>query len=142
MPEPLTLQVGVKILLTNAEGKFLLLRRSLVKYPDIKGRWDIVGGRIDVGTPLVENLKREIREETGLTLAGTPTLIAAQDILRKKGFHVVRLTYVGKAEGTIVLDTAENDLSQWYSWQELKALDDVDMYFKELLADDSLWKDF
>ena len=54
------LQVGVKILLKNSDGKFLLLRRSLEKYPEIKGRWDIVGGRIDPGIALKENLIREM----------------------------------------------------------------------------------
>src|SRR3989344_8931904 len=89
------LQVGVKILLKNKDGKYLLLRRSLKKYPEIQGRWDIVGGRINPGSTLLENLKREVKEETGLTLTGTPRLLAAQDILRNNGRHVVRLTYLG-----------------------------------------------
>ncbi len=127
------LQVGVKILLKNEEGKYMLLRRSLVKYPDAKGRWDIVGGRIELGTPLLENLKREVKEETNMDLAGEPRLRAAQDILRVPGRHVVRLTYVGEATGEIILDTTENDLYQWYSAEELAHLDDVDIYVKELL---------
>ena len=99
------LQVGVKILLKNKEGKYLLLRRSLEKYPEIKGRWDAVGGRIEPGTSLMDNLRREVREETALTIVGMPTLIGGQDILRVPGKHIVRLTYMGEAEGEIVLDT-------------------------------------
>jgi len=45
--EPRTLQVGVKVLLKNKAGQYLLLRRALEKYPEIQGRWDIVGGRIN-----------------------------------------------------------------------------------------------
>ncbi len=127
------LQVGVKALLKNGEGKYLVLRRSLKKYPDVKGRWDIVGGRIEIGTPLLDNLKREIKEETGMDLAGEPQLLAAQDILRKEDKHVVRLTYLGEAIGDIVLDTNENDAYQWFTKAELEHQDDVDMYFKELL---------
>ncbi|HEY4523685.1 MAG TPA: NUDIX hydrolase [Candidatus Paceibacterota bacterium] len=140
MENNIILQVGVKILLQNKEGKYLLLRRSLEKYPEIVGRWDIVGGRINPGQALLENLKREIKEETGLKLLHEPKLIAAQDILRKSDRHVVRLTYVGEASGKITLDTSENDIYKWYSWEELMALDDVDMYFKELLEDKSLWE--
>jgi len=55
MENNIILQVGVKALLQNSEGKYLLLRRSLEKYPEIKGRWDIVGGRIDPGSILIEN---------------------------------------------------------------------------------------
>jgi len=49
MENNLILQVGVKILLQNQKNKYLLLRRSLEKYPEIQGRWDIVGGRINTG---------------------------------------------------------------------------------------------
>lgn len=91
------------------------------------------GGRIEIGTPLLENLKREVREETGMDLAGEPRLCAAQDILRAEGKHVVRLTYTGDAIGEIVLDTSENDTYRWFTKKELIHLDDVDIYFKELL---------
>lgn len=139
MENNLILQVGVKILLKNKDGQYLLLRRSLEKYPNIKGRWDIVGGRIDTDKTLIENLQREVSEETGLEIVRNPKLIAAQDILREAGYHVIRLTYLGKTKGEVELDTKENDLYKWYSWEELKRLDDVDIYFKELLNDQSLW---
>lgn len=133
MESEIKLQVGVKILLKNEEGKFLLLHRSVEKYPEVKGRWDIVGGRIEPGTKLLENLKREVKEETGLELIGEPQLIAAQDILRNAGKHVVRLTYLGEAKGKVTLDTNENDSYQWYTPKELLTLEDIDMYLKELL---------
>lgn len=135
MGNNIVLQVGVKVLLKNEAGKYLLLRRSVEKYPEAKGRWDIVGGRINPGQTLLENLAREVAEETGLKLTGTPKLIAAQDILRKPGYHVVRLTYLGRAAGEVKLDETENDLFKWYDGDELLALDDLDMYFKELLND-------
>ncbi len=139
MEDQIILQVGVKILLQNKEGQYLLLRRSLEKYPDVKGRWDIVGGRINPGKTLMENLEREIKEETGLKLVGIPKLMAAQDIMRKAGHHVVRLTYVGEADGEIKLDTEENDIYKWFTKEELLALDDVDMYFKELINNGSIF---
>lgn len=137
----ITLQVGVKILLKNKDGKYLLIRRSIEKYPEVTtGRWDIVGGRIAPGTALLDNLKREIKEETNLELIGVPKLIAAQDIIPKPDRHIVRLTYIGEAKGEIKLDTAENDQYKWYGWEELLALPDTDAYFRKLLQDDSLWK--
>lgn len=136
--ENITLQVGVKVLLKNKEGKCLLLRRSLEKYPDVHGRWDIAGGRIDAGTPLLDNLHREIKEETGLHMIGFPCLIAAQDILRHPERHIVRLTYVGHADGEVMLDMIENDQFQWLSWNELMQLDDLSIYFKALLEDLSI----
>ena len=127
------LQVGVKILLKNKQGKYLLLRRSLKKYPEIRGRWDIPGGRINPGSTLLENLRREIKEETNLRLIGEPHLIAAQDILRSLDRHVVRLTYVGNAAGEVRLDTKENDEYKWLGQDEFEKMEDVDIYFRELL---------
>lgn len=128
------LQVGVKILLKNKEGRYLLVRRSLEKYPEIeaKNSWDIVGGRIIPGSPLLENLKREVREETSLDLVQEPKLIAAQDILRIPGRHVVRLTYLGSVEGEPKLDEENTDF-QWLSREELTSAQDLDIYLRELL---------
>ena len=141
MESNIVLQVGVKILLQNKDGNYLLLRRSLEKYSEIQGRWDIVGGRINPGETLLDSLKREIKEEISLVFEGLPTLIAAQDIIRNNGRHVVRLTYVGKIDGEVILDTEENDMFKWYTFDELKSLDDLDIYFKELLNNELLWKD-
>ena len=127
------LQVGVKIAIVR-EGKILLLKRASGKYSDIKrDRWDIVGGRINPGTPLVENLKREVLEETKMNLLEEPKLLAAQDILKNENKHVVRLTYTGQALGEPILDQDHEE----FKWMDLKDLQDLgenlDIYFKELL---------
>lgn len=126
------LQVGVKVLLKNPEGKFLLLRRNPKKYPEVGPKWDIVGGRIDPGSSLLENLKREIKEETGLDLTVEPKLIAAQDILSVPGKHVVRLTYVGEIDGEPKIDEDHLE-AKWFTAEEIKKLEPIDSYFKELL---------
>lgn len=128
------LQVGVKALLRNPEGKFLLVKRSVKKYPEVGPRWDIVGGRINPGTSLIENLKREIKEEVCLNLVSPPQLVAAQDILRIPGRHVVRLTYFGIISGDPVLDE-DHDEFKWFTLSEIQALpeDELDIYFRELL---------
>lgn len=128
----MTLQVGVKILLKNKEGKYLLVRRDAKKYPEVGAKWDIVGGRIDPGTTLIENLKREVKEETGLLIDGEPTIIKVQDILRVEGLHVVRLTYTGEADGEVILSD-EHDKYDWFTLDEMLELEPMDIYFKEIL---------
>lgn len=127
------LQVGVKIFIKNNEGKYLLLKRSPEKYKSVTGSWDIVGGRIDTGTPLMENLKREIYEETNMQLNPEPKLVWAQDILRLPEKHVVRLSYEGTAQGDIKLDTNENIEYAWLTVAEMLALEDLDPYVREIL---------
>ncbi len=128
------LQVGVKVLLKNSEGKYLLLMRSDKKYPEAPPKWDIAGGRINPGTPLLENLKREVKEETNLDLKKDVQLVAAQDILRIPGRHVVRLTYLGEADGNPRIDEEHTDF-RWFGMAEMKNLrdDELDKYFKDLL---------
>lgn len=129
-----TLQVGVKILLKNSEGKYLLLRRNPKKYPEMPPVWDLVGGRIEPGRPLLENLQREILEETGLNFPAPANLVAAQDILRVEGRHVVRLTYEGEVEGQPEINE-ESLEHKWYTKEELLGLKEgeVDIYFMEIL---------
>lgn len=127
------LQVGVKALLKNSNGKYLVVRRSPTKYPEVVDQWDIVGGRINPGTPLLGNLKREILEETGLTLVDEPRIIAAQDILRITGRHVVRLTYIARIDGDVKLDDDHSEY-RWVTLDELRVIESIDRYLKELLA--------
>ena len=129
------LQVGVKALLKNSEGKYLLIRRSSEKYPEVGAKWDIVGGRIDPGTTLLENLKREIKEEVNLDLKALPRLVAAQDILKVAGRHVVRLTYMGSIEGEPKITDTDHSEWKWFTLKEIKNLsaEELDSFFKELL---------
>lgn len=127
------LQVGTKAFLKNSEGKFLLVKRSQEKYKNTKGTWDIVGGRIEPGTTLLENLKREIKEETGLEVTSEPVLICAQDIIRAPEKHVVRLTYIASIKGDIRLDTSENTEYKWLSLEEVRNQEDIDVYVKEII---------
>ncbi len=129
----MTLQVGVKIFLRNPEGKYLLVKRSSEKYKNAKGNWDIVGGRIEAGSSLIENLRREVKEETQLEITSEPVLIYAQDIMPNEEKHVVRLSYSGETSGEPTLDTSENIEYKWLSIQEIKAHDDLDTYIKEIL---------
>ena len=126
------LQVGTKIILQNKEVKILLLHRNWEKYPEVKkdNSWDIVGGRINIGTPLLENLKKEIFEETKLNLEEEPRLVAAQDILRADK-HVVRLTYLGRIEGEPILDEY-HDSYKWVTLEEVKKEAGLDQYFREV----------
>lgn len=126
------LQVGVKALLRNKEGKYLLVKRSPEKYPEAANRWDIVGGRINPGQTLVENLKREIKEETNLDLKKEPNLVAAQDILRIAGKHIVRLTFVGEIDGMPELDEDHTEF-RWLTEEEVMNIDHLDIYVKELI---------
>ncbi|MFA5932179.1 MAG: NUDIX domain-containing protein [Candidatus Paceibacterota bacterium] len=125
------LQVGVKIFLKNKDGKYLTILRSGEKYTNVPVHWEFAGGRINPGSVLLENLKREVMEETGLEITGEPKLLAAQDLIRPHK-HIVRLTYSGFADGEVKLSDEHTDY-QWLSLEDIKKLEPMDKYFKEVL---------
>lgn len=111
----------------------MLVRRNPQKYPEVGPKWDIVGGRINPGSPLLENLKREILEEVGLVYQGHPKLVAAQDILRVEGKHVVRLTYQGEIEGQPAIDSDHLEF-KWFLPGEILSLGkELDIFFQEII---------
>ena len=127
------LRVGVKILLKNSRGEFLVLQKNSAKYPEMGSKWDIPGGRIDAGSTLEDNLKREVNEETGLQVAKITKLLAAQDIIKpEKEKHTVRLTYLGEADGEVKLSDEHTDF-KWLPLSEIKKLEQIDRYLKEVL---------
>ncbi len=132
-PKNTQLQVGVKIFLKNKDGKYLLLKRSLKKYAKVKGAWDIVGGRIKFGTRLMENLRREVMEETKLEIKSEPILLCAQDIISDTYGHIVRLSYVGDTDGEPILDEEENTEYKWLTIEEIKSQEGLDIYVKEVM---------
>lgn len=58
---PCTYRISVKAVIKNASGQVLLVREK-------DGSWELPGGGLEHGETIKEALRREIAEETGLTL--------------------------------------------------------------------------
>jgi len=119
--QDIKLEVGVKALIMNDAGQYLALKRSKPYPGEEEPRWDIPGGRINLGETLLDALAREIKEETNLKMTGTPEIILGQDILRVPGKHTVRLTYLAKASGNVELSD-EHPEYQWVNLESFKQL--------------------
>jgi ADP-ribose pyrophosphatase YjhB (NUDIX family) len=68
IPEPdaskaTRLRAGVAAIITDDQGRILLQRRS------DNGRWGMPGGGVEIGESVAAAIEREVREETGLTVA-------------------------------------------------------------------------
>lgn len=126
------LQIGVKVLLRNSEGKYLLIKRS---QPLLDGggiRWDIPGGRVIQDETLDEALARELKEETDMNLSSQPAIIAAQDIIvPDKKTHIIRLTYAAKSSSHPKLSN-EHKNHKWLSLNEILGTN-IDDYLREVI---------
>jgi 8-oxo-dGTP diphosphatase len=58
--------LGAAAVILSDDGRVVLIRRG--QAPDA-GEWSIPGGGVELGESVVEALRREVREETGLEIA-------------------------------------------------------------------------
>jgi ADP-ribose pyrophosphatase YjhB (NUDIX family) len=67
------LTLGVRGLVTDAEGRILLIEHTYVH------GWHMPGGGVERGEAAEEALGRELVEEAGIALAGRPRLLSIHD---------------------------------------------------------------
>lgn len=102
----------------NNTGDLYLQKRSMTK--DIQpGKWDTaVGGHVDLGETVEEALRREVREELGIT-DFIPQLITRyifESEIEKELVHSFRTIY----NGTITPDPSELDGGRFWTATEIK----------------------
>lgn len=78
-----------------SDGRVLLVRRA---GPPLQGQWSIPGGILEVGETLIEGVRRELAEETGIDV-GVRTLIEVferidRDAPGNAQYHFVVLDYL------------------------------------------------
>lgn len=94
-PEP---TVGGLVL--NRLGQLLLVRS-----PKWKRRYTIPGGHVELGETLVEALKRELREEVGLSVEGAELLIIQEAIFSEEFYrrrHFIFFDYMCRSRSSSV----------------------------------------
>ena len=116
-PEP---TVGATIL--NAEGKVLLCKSH---------KWDnqyvIPGGHIELGETMEEALKREVLEETGLTVYDIKMLGINESIFHTT-FHEKRhFIFINFLCCTNDTEVVLNDESESYVWAGLNEVEQYDL---------------
>jgi len=105
------------------DGNVLLVRRAGAP---AKGLWTLPGGRVEVGETLVEAIRREVQEETGLTidvidLAGYRESILP-DAVGDRGRHFVILPFAARwVAGEVTLND-ELDDSRWMPVEAITGL--------------------
>jgi mutator protein MutT len=113
-------QVGIKALIQNESNEIFMLH--VPAWQHNKAHWDLPGGRMDTGETFLETLKRELKEELGVSYSGQPTQLMAMltnitILVENKLLPLMFVIYLVKLEnsGKIKLssDTHEDD-SGWF----------------------------
>ena len=92
--------------------------------------YELPSGKVDTGESLIEALKREILEETNLTINNIIDLCDTFDYKSKSGIQTRQFNFVVSVSNidTLKLDPKEHDLSEWVKFEDIessKILDDM-----------------
>lgn len=85
---------------TIQDGRVLLIRRA---FPPLQGEWSIPGGGLDVGETIVEGVRRELLEETGVAVRVLEHIETLERIVydekERVKYHFVIIDYLCEAAG-------------------------------------------
>ncbi len=138
MDDNIKLFVATKSLITY-QGKVLILRES-TKYTDGSnvGKYDVVGGRVKPGQEFDESLKREVAEETGLTVEiGKPFYVGEwRPIVNREQWQIIGIFFECKSTSEIVSLSEDHDDYQWIDpnrFEEYPLIENLQNAFKAYL---------
>ncbi|RLE48945.1 MAG: hypothetical protein DRJ31_06185 [Candidatus Methanomethylicota archaeon] len=111
--------VGVGVVIIR-NGKILLVKRK--KDPG-KGLWSIPGGLVRLGEKLEDAAKREVKEETGLTIS-IVRLIDVVDVIHEDQdgrieYHYVLVDYLGEVANGVLRPGSDVDEVRWFKLEEI-----------------------
>jgi 8-oxo-dGTP diphosphatase len=109
----------------DGDGKILLARASPAI--TLQGRWFLPGGGVDHGESPPDTLRREMREESGLTVTVGPLLDVLSDVRTipdGTNLHTVRIIYrVASWSGTLRPEVnGTTDAVGWFTPEEVRGM--------------------
>ena len=135
---PTSIRPGACAVIFDGDGKILLERRS------DNGFWGLPGGAVEVGESVEQAIKREVMEETGISLAEPTRHVATtNDVMVDDGKHYVTIFMLGEAPEDAEPQNLEPHKCKgwsWVSYAELRALPAERLFVPliNLLGDPSL----
>jgi 8-oxo-dGTP diphosphatase len=113
--------LAVRALITDDDGKILILKRSVDSKTN-PGRWELPGGKVEQGEPFDKALVREVFEETQLKITLDNVIGASQQNLPI--IRAVHIIISGKIlEGELNLSSEH----EGYAWEYLENLKDYEL---------------
>jgi mutator protein MutT len=111
------MQIVAKAIITDKDGKILILRRSST-HPHYAYHPDFPGGTVEVGEDPLEAVVREIAEEAGLDI---PPVDLHQIGQHQRSAESLDLVYIAKLSQAVPAITIswEHDQSEWLEPTEL-----------------------
>ncbi len=100
------IDIGVGAVIEDDRKRFLFVRHKPERGGFWKGKWIFPGGLLEVGETIEDGIKREVLEETGLTIEILPDLVPpVERIVKGDGGIDLHVVYIVKratlSDGTL-----------------------------------------
>src|SRR3990172_510978 len=111
--KPPTPKVGVGVVLRVFDGRILLMLR---KGAHGAGLWSLPGGHMELGEDFFQVCKREVLEETGVSISSVNQLAFTNDIFEQEGLHYVTLFFEAQWSRCEPVRNMEPDKCAEFRW--------------------------
>lgn len=101
--------ISQKAILMDKKGRILMMEKAG------KGHWDLPGGKLDEGEDMVEGLRREIEEETGLNKVTIGSIVHAgrRDFVEEGKPERIMLFYLCETDQKFEKIQLSSEHAQW-----------------------------
>jgi ADP-ribose pyrophosphatase YjhB (NUDIX family) len=124
------IDIGVGAVIEDDGGRLLFVRHKPERGGFWKGKWIFPGGLLEVGETVEDGIRREVLEETGLTIELTSDLVPpVERIVTRDGevdLHVVYIVKRAKLSGGTLRPASDVGEAMWVEreritdiWDEL-----------------------
>jgi len=116
--------LGVGALIFDDDRRILLVQRG---GEPLKGWWSLPGGVLETGETVAEGVRREIREETGLSVEPVQLLTVFERIMPdaegRAEYHYVLLDYICRVTGGTPCPADDCAALRWVPESELTGVE-------------------
>jgi 8-oxo-dGTP diphosphatase len=114
-------RVAVKAVIIE-DGKCLLVKKAVSQADRQFGLWEIPGGKVEIGEPLIDALHREIKEELGIGIEIHQPL-AAWDFIQSDDVQLIGITFLAEPLSSDVTLSPEHTTYAWLDEREVASAD-------------------
>jgi ADP-ribose pyrophosphatase YjhB (NUDIX family) len=124
----MSIRIHVSVIVCR-ENRILLVQESK---PDRCGMWNLPGGHLELGETIVQGMRREVLEETGLDVSPC-ALVGVYTGFWEPDGHAIRFVSLATTDGNAVAGAPEILTVRWLEPKDILDMDDAELVGAETL---------
>ena len=120
------IMIGVGAVIEDGDGRVLLVKHRPERGGYWQGKWICPGGGLELGETIEQGIKREVEEETRLTIDLVAPLHPFDRVVRSEegdvALHVIYIDYLAKMTGGCLEARSDVGEARWVTRGELTGI--------------------